>query len=239
MKLNLLIISIAPSLAFLMWIYFKDKYEKEPIKFLAKLFFIGVLISIPAIAIEDLLLKVNINNEYLNLSYVAFIVAASTEEILKYIVLIAYALKSKYYTEKLDGIVYSIFITLGFATVENIIYIFYENYLSLLEIGLSRAIIAIPGHIMFAIAMGYYLSMYKFNSKNKNEKKINLLKIIFIPIILHGVFDFILMIKTTWATILFLLYLIYLWKISLDKVDIYTDYARKRFTRLRKNNKRK
>ncbi len=239
MKLNLLIISIAPILAFLMWIYFKDKYEKEPIKFLAKLFFIGFLISIPAIAIEDLLLKVDINNKYLNLFYVAFIVAASTEEILKYIVLIAYALKSKYYTEKLDGIVYSIFITLGFATVENIIYIFYENYLSLLEIGLSRAIISIPGHIMFAISMGYYLSIYKFDSINKNEKKINLLKIILIPMILHGVFDFILMIKRTWATILFFIYFIYLWKISLDKLDIYTDYARKRFIRLRKNNKKR
>ena len=128
-----------------------------------------------------------------------------------------------------------LFITQMFAKLD----LFYENYLSLLEIGLSRAIIAIPGHIMFAIAMGYYLSIYKFNSKNKNTNKINLFKILFIPIILHGFFDFLLMIKTTWATVVFLLYLIYLWKISLDKVDIYTDYARKRFIRLRTRRKRK
>ena len=239
MKLNLLIISIAPSIAFLMWIYFKDKYEKEPIKFLAKLFFIGVLISIPAIVIEDILLKINIKNEYISLAYIAFIVAASTEEILKAIVLITYTLKSRNYTEKLDGIVYSIFITLGFATVENIIYIFYENYLNLFEIGLSRALISIPAHIMFAINMGYYLSMYKFNSQSKYKNRIYLLKTIVIPIILHGFFDFILMLNSKWSTILFILYLVYLWKISLDKLDIYTDYARKRFLRLRRRKIRK
>ncbi|WP_373599553.1 PrsW family intramembrane metalloprotease [Paraclostridium bifermentans] len=235
MRLDLLIISISPSIAFLIWIYLKDKYEKEPIRYLINLFILGTLVSIPAIAIEDILMKVDISNKYLNIAYIAFIVAAFTEEILKASILIAYCLKSKYYTEKLDGIVYSIFITLGFATIENIIYIFYEVYLNIFEIGLTRAIISIPAHIMFAITMGYYLSMYKFNQEENRYKYI--LKMILIPIFLHGVFDFILMIKTRGATVVFIIYLVYLWKISLDKLDQYTDYARKRFIRLRKRKK--
>lgn len=239
MKFDLLIISIAPSLAFLTWIYIKDKYEKEPIKFLGKLFLIGALISIPAIAIEDILMKVNIENEFLNLTYSAFIVAALTEEMLKAIILISYTLESKYYTEKLDGIVYSIFITLGFATIENIIYIFGESYLNVFEVGLSRAIISIPAHIMFAITMGYYLSMYRFNKEKINKSKLYLLNIIFLPVIFHGFFDFLLMLKTNWSNFLFLIYLVYLWKINLDKVDEYTDYARKRFIRLKKIKRRK
>ncbi|MEF9991587.1 MAG: PrsW family glutamic-type intramembrane protease [Peptostreptococcaceae bacterium] len=239
MKVDLLIISIAPSLTFLIWAYIKDKYEKEPIRFLGKLFFIGTLISIPAIIIEDMLIKININNEYLNLLYIAFIVAAFTEEILKVIVLISYTLKSKYYTEKLDGIVYSIFITLGFATIENIIYIFGESYLNVFEVGLSRAIISIPAHIMFSITMGYYLSIYKFSKEKMNIKKIYLLNVILIPVILHGLFDFLLMLKTSWSTVVFLIYLIYLWKINLDKFDEYTDYARRRFIRLKKSKRRK
>lgn len=231
MKLDLLIIAIAPSLAFLIWIYIKDKYEKEPIKFLIKVFSIGALISIPAIAIEDFLIKIYINNEYIYLIYISFIVAALTEEFLKYIVLISCVLNSKYYTEKLDGIVYSVFLTLGFATIENIIYIFGESYLSVLELGLSRALISIPAHIMFAITMGYYLSIYKFNKDNKNRKRIYLFKVLFFPVLFHGIFDFLLILEANWSTVLFLIYLVYLWKINLDKLDKYTDYARKRFIR--------
>lgn len=240
MKLNLLIISLAPTLAILMWVYIKDKYDREPIKVLIRLFFIGTLISIPAIAIEDILLRVKINNSYLSLIYTSFIVAATTEEVLKAMVLIPYTLKSRYYTEKLDGIVYSIFITLGFATIENIIYIFNGNYLNIFQIGLARAVISIPAHVLFAINMGYYLSMYKFNLDELKNKKIFLVKLILIPIILHGLFDVLAMIKTTWASIIFIVYLVYLWKISLDKLDEYTDYARRRFFRLkRKKNKNK
>jgi RsiW-degrading membrane proteinase PrsW (M82 family) len=238
MKLDLLIISLAPTLALLIWIYIKDKYDKEPIKVLIKLFFIGTLMSIPAIAIEDILLKANINNSYLNLIYTAFIVAAATEEVLKAMVLIPYTLKSKYYTEKLDGIVYSMFITLGFATIENLIYIFNGNYLDIFQIGLARAVISIPAHVLFSINMGYYLSMYKFNLDELKSKKIFLVKLILIPIILHGLFDILAMIKTTWSSIIFVVYLVYLWKISLDKLDEYTDYARRRFLRL-KRKKRK
>lgn len=235
MKLDLLIISIAPIIAILIWIYIKDKYDKEPIKKLIRLFFIGVLISIPAIAIEDILLKVKIENVYLNSIYTAFIVAASTEEILKVFVLIPYTVKSKYYTEKLDGIVYSVFTTLGFATIENLIYIFHGNQLNLMQIGLARAVISIPAHVLFAINMGYYLSMYKFNLDKPKISKIFLSKLILIPIVLHGVFDILAMVKTTQASIVFIIYLIYLWKISLDKLDEYTDYARRRFLRLKKN----
>lgn len=240
MKLNLLIISLAPTLALLMWIYIKDKYDREPIKVLIRLFFIGTLISVPAIAIEDILLRVNINNSYLNLIYTSFIVAATTEEVLKAMVLISYTLKSRYYTEKLDGIVYSICITLGFATIENIIYIFNGNYLNVFQIGLARAVISIPAHVLFAINMGYYLSMYKFNLDELKSRRLFLVKLILIPIILHGLFDILAMIKTTWASIVFIVYLVYLWKISLDKLDEYTDYARRRFFRLkRKKNKNK
>lgn len=239
MKLDLLLVAIAPTIAILIWIYIKDKYDKEPIKILIKLFFIGILISIPAIAIEDLLIKINIKNEFLNLIFTSFIVAATTEELLKVIVLIPYTLRSKYYTEKLDGMVYSIFTTLGFATVENIIYIFNEGQFNLLKIGIARAIISIPAHVLFAINMGYYLSMYKFNL-DKSKRNIFLLKLIFIPIVLHGIFDYLVMLKTTISSILFIIYLIYLWKISLDKLDKYTDYARRRFFRLvKKKYKRK
>lgn len=234
MSMNLLIISIAPSIAFLIWIYLKDKYEKEPIKLLIKLFLVGAIISIPAILIEEVLFKVNINNTYLKIVYTSFIVAALSEEGLKFLALLICAMKNKHYTEKLDGVVYSIFVSLGFATIENIIYIMYGNNNQIFELGLTRAVISIPAHIMFAITMGYYLSLYKFTSENEQTKKIYLIKSILIPILLHGLFDFILMFKSKTTLILFFIYLVYLWKINIDKLDEYTNYARKRAYRFKK-----
>lgn len=234
MSINLLIISIAPSIAFLIWIYLKDKYEREPIKILLKLFFIGALISAPAILIEDILFNLDIDNIYIEMAYTAFIVAALSEEGLKFLGVLICTIKNRHYTEKLDGIVYSIFVSLGFATIENIIYIVYGNNNQVIELGLSRAIISIPAHIMFAITMGYYLSMYKFTTENEKIKKIYLIKSALIPILLHGIFDFILMFKSKITLVLFFIYLIYLWKINIDKLDEYTNYARKRAYRFKK-----
>ncbi|MGL5713653.1 MAG: PrsW family intramembrane metalloprotease [Paraclostridium sp.] len=230
MAINLLFISIAPSITFLIWIYFKDKYEKEPIKFLTKLFSMGALISIPAIVLEDILFTINIENEYLRKMYISFIVAAFSEEILKAIVLFIFTIKNKNYTEKLDGIVYSIFISLGFATIENIIYVTNGSGVEILEIGISRGLISVPAHLMFAITMGYYLSIYKFSNKHKIK---SLVKLIVYPILLHGFFDFIIILNNKVNLIIFIIYLIYLWKINLDKLDEYTYYARKKAYRIK------
>lgn len=234
MSINLLIISIAPSIAFLIWIYLKDKYEKEPILFLIKLFFIGMIISIPILLVEEILLYINLDNIYLNRAYIAFIVASSSEEILKATPLIIYTIKNRHFTEKLDGIIYSVFISLGFATIENIIYIVYGNNTQVFELGFSRAFISIPAHIMFAITMGYYLSLYKFTNEDKKLKNKYLIKSILIPILLHGVFDFILMFKSKLTLFIFFIYLVYLWKINIDKLDEYTNYARKRAYRFKR-----
>ena len=238
MNINIFTLAIAPTIAYIFWIYLKDKYDKEPINRLAKFFLLGVFMGIIALIVELLLLKLDILTGYTSIIYISFIVAGMTEEGLKAIVLIPNLLKEKYFNEKLDGIIYSMFLSLGFATLENVLYILKEDKSTVMEVGLIRAIISTPAHMLFAITMGYYISKYKFSTE-KFKKREYLILSVLIPILIHGVFDFILMIKTTWATILFLLYLIYLWKISLDKVDIYTDYARKRFIRLRKNNKRK
>lgn len=235
MRYQLLFLAIAPSAAFILWIYFKDRYEKEPIKSLVKFFFLGVVVSIVGIVIEGILMKINVWNGYSYYIYVSFIVAGLTEEGLKAIILIPYLLKEKNFNEKLDGIIYSIFLSLGFATVENIIYVFCESSSQVLQIGITRGLISIPGHIMFAITMGYYISKYKF-SVEKLKKREYLIMSILIPILLHGVFDFILMIKYKWTIYVFVIYMIFLFKINLDKLDYYVANSKLWFMK-RKNKK--
>lgn len=217
-----------PVICFILWIYYKDKYNKENIHVLLKYFILGIIISFFAIVIEKLLIGENIFRGETKLIYTAFIVAGCTEEILKGVVLTFFANREKSYDEKLDGIIYSIFLSLGFATIENIIYVNYEKILSVFEIAFVRACISIPAHIMFAITMGYYLSKYKFE-KNKVERRQNLFLTFLIPILLHGIFDFILMIEYRWTIIVFILYIIILAKVNLNKLNKYMLYSKKRF----------
>lgn len=238
MKIKIFILAIAPIVACLFWIYLKDKYEKEPIPILIKYFILGIISSLLALVIENLLIKVSIFEGMSLILYTSFIVAGFTEESLKAMILIPNLLKEKQYNEKLDGIVYSVFLSLGFAAIENIIYIFYESEELILQVSLSRAVIAIPAHIMFAITMGYYISKYKFEEKKPKKQQYIIIAVI-IPILLHGIFDFILMIKYRWSIIMFIVYIIFLWKINLDKLDKYINISKIRFLRYIKNRQRK
>ena len=237
MKIYILILAILPISFFVGWIYLKDRYEKEPPLKLIKYFLLGILVSIFAIILELYFSKLNIFSGISGYIYTAFFVAAFTEEALKSIVLIPILLRDNDFNEKLDGIIYSIFLSLGFATVENIIYLMRERLDLSLELGITRGLISIPSHVMFAITMGYYISKYKF-AKEDSEKNKYLIYAIIIPILLHGVFDFILMIGYRWAIIVFIVYIIFLWKINLDKLDKYTLYSKIRFYK-RKNKSRK
>lgn len=228
MRLELLILAIAPVITIVLWMYLKDKYDKEPVHILTKFFTFGVLISVLAIYVEEWFININVFKESMNIFYMSFIVAGLVEEGLKSLILIPNLLKEKNFNEKLDGIIYSVFLSLGFATVENIIYILSEDPTSAFEVGVIRSVISVPAHMLFGVIMGYYISKYKFTD-SKSEKRINLILAIILPILLHGVFDFILMIQYRWSIIVFIAYIAYLWKISLEKLDEYTNNSRRKF----------
>ena len=238
MKIYILALAVLPVIFFVGWIYFKDRYEKEPPLKLIEYFLLGILVSILAIFLELYFSKLNIFSGIAGALYTAFFVAAFTEEGLKSIILIPVLLREKNFNEKLDGIIYSIFLSLGFATIENIIYLMRERLDLSFELGITRGLISIPSHIMFAITMGYYISKYKFSKEDDNRRNKYLIYAVIIPILLHGVFDFILMIGYRWAIIVFIVYIIFLWKTNLDKLDRYALYSKIRFYK-RKNKSRK
>lgn len=237
MKIYILALAILPVSFFAVWIYFKDRYEKEPPIKLIEYFSLGILVSILAIFLELYFSRLNIFTGIGGALYTSFFVAAFIEEGLKSVILIPVLLRDKNFNEKLDGIIYSIFLSLGFATIENIIYLMRERLDLSFELGITRGLISIPSHIMFAITMGYYISKYKF-SKEDCEKNKYLVYAVIIPILLHGVFDFILMIEYRWAIIVFITYIIFLWKTNLDKLDKYALYSKIRFYK-RKNKRKK
>ena len=128
-------------------------------------------------------------------------------------------IRTSYFNEKLDGIVYGVFAALGFATVENIIYVVF-TYSNNPFIGLYRGIFSVPAHGVFGITMGYYLSLYKFNTDNKG-KALNYRKSLIMPVILHGIFDFILMANIPELTLLFVPYVVFIWWINERKLSAF------------------
>jgi len=217
MILILLFLSIAPIILVAIFIYLKDKYEKEPKKLLFWAFFLGAVSVIPILVLE-LALGDYWEAKYSNTSpfvagaaYDAFIVAAFSEELFKFLVFMILIWRNKNFNEKFDGIVYAGFISLGFAFVENIMYVFQNG----MTTGILRAFTAVPAHALFGISMGYFLGIAKF----RNDKKGQFIALaLIVPILLHGFYDFIIMSKIDLLLLLFIPFLVFMLIMALRKM---------------------
>jgi RsiW-degrading membrane proteinase PrsW (M82 family) len=112
----------------------------------------------------------------------AFVVVAGSEELVKFLFLRGYIYPKKEFNEPFDGIVYTVMIGMGFATLENILYAEYG-----LQTTIVRAFTAVPAHAAFAVIMGYYVGMAKFEKQNRT---LLMAQGFFGAVILHGAYDF-------------------------------------------------
>ena len=213
----ILLASLAPVFIILFYIYFRDKYDKEPLGLLIKSLIAGMLIVIPIVLVERLLVAIMPPiGKVPAAAYNAFLVAGSTEEVFKFLALYLLVWKSPSFDEKFDGIVYAVFVSLGFAAVENVLYVLDGGY----QTAIVRAITAVPAHALFGITMGYYLGIARMYSELRKEY---LRKAILIPIVLHGIYDFILMVEVGWLLMLFIPYVIYLYVMGMKKIRILSN----------------
>lgn len=219
MRLNLFITAITPGIALGLIFYLFDRHDREPIGMLLKVFFMGMISVIPTIIVENLLMSFDFFGGLLGVFYVAFIVAGLTEEFFKRQVVLKYVYSNPVYNEKLDGIVYCVMSALGFATIENIMYVVFR-FSDVESIGFYRAILSVPAHMLFAVTMGYYLSLAKFASTPEEHSRF-LRKSLSVPVILHGIFDFILMSEMVLLMLLFIPFVIYMWVTNLKKLNVY------------------
>ena len=190
-KMNLLLLAIAPITIVILYIYFKDKYEKEPIKILALSFLLGATISLLITlilgSIASILIPVTDAKSIFQQFLKAFISVALVEEFSKYIIVKFYAQENKEFNEPFDGIVYAVMVSMGFAAVENILYTYQYGF----EVGFVRAFTAVPAHATFGIIMGYFMGKAKFS---KNRVHLNLLGLL-LATLFHGSYDFFLFIN--------------------------------------------
>jgi RsiW-degrading membrane proteinase PrsW (M82 family) len=188
----LLALAIAPGLAIILYIYRKDSYDKEPKRHLLVCFFLGMLSILPAFILEKaggfIFGDMGRSSSIFFYAFFAFVVVACSEEGCKFAMIKWYAYPKKDFDEPFDGIMYSIMVAMGFATVENIGYVQQHGY----GTAILRMFLSVPAHAAFGIIMGYYIGLAKFNK----EKAIGyLIKGLLLAILFHGAFDFFLFLQ--------------------------------------------
>lgn len=236
----LLAISLLPSLALMAYVYKKDRCEKEPLKLLALLFGVGVVSCIPTLICELAFDSLNtkafeiigfsIAEEDLGKNVIYqfvdnFFCVAFVEEFFKWLFMYIVTKNNKNFDSLFDGIVYAVFVSLGFASFENIFYV--------LEGGLAtaaiRAVTSIPGHMFFGVFMGYYYGQWHLQKVASDYEKIyakcGLITIkppafrggkymalcMIVPILFHGFYDFCLSVDSALLNLVFFLFLIFLY----------------------------
>ena len=211
----ILLLAISPAIILIAYIYFIDKKQREPIPQILKGFLFGVASAFVAIIAALFLADTNFYTDtYTNIidaGLTALFGAALPEEAAKLFMLWLLVRKNKYFDEHIDGIVYAVAISMGFAAFENILYLV-DNYEEWLSVGLSRAVLSVPGHYAFAVLMGYYYSKIHFGISNSVKDKA---MILLAPVIVHTIFDWILFtisIAPALATILTVIFIIFVIK---------------------------
>jgi RsiW-degrading membrane proteinase PrsW (M82 family) len=184
----LLATALAPVLAIILFVYSKDKNDREPFGVLLVSFLWGCFSVVPAIILESILDGVvpgGTGSSLISIAIYAFVIVAFSEEISKFIFLRYYAYKKPSFNEPFDGIIYAVMVGMGFAATENLMYVFGEQ--GGMGTALTRALTAVPAHATFAAVMGYYVGLAKFN---KQKEKSYFMQGILYATLLHGAYDF-------------------------------------------------
>ena len=167
----LLLATILPSILIILFFVNSDKF-KEPKGEIIKVFIFGILITIPAYILNTFLRDFWYNNTAVSESLISSsLTAAPVEEGLKLSILYYFVYKMKDFNEPLDGIVYGVTASLGFATLENIYYVYLlADYFETtsMALAIARSFSAVPAHAVFGIFMGYFFMKYAFIKKGDN-----------------------------------------------------------------------
>jgi RsiW-degrading membrane proteinase PrsW (M82 family) len=189
--LVLFALAVGPAVAIMMFFYSKDKHDREPFGVLLVSFLAGCFSVLPAIILESALPElapVSKGTSMVSVAIFTFIIVAGSEEFCKFLFLRYYAYRKPSFNEPYDGIVYAVMVGMGFATIENLLYVFGADTIGA-QWGTAglRAVTAVPAHATFAAVMGYYVGLAKFN--HKNERRL-MFQGILGAVVLHGFYDF-------------------------------------------------
>ena len=213
-------LAIIPSIVLFIMIWRKDKIEKEPVGLLIKLFIFGALTTVSAGVIgmgaQYLLLNFLDEKSMVFIVIDNFLLTALVEEGGKYFVLKKATWKHPAFNYTFDAVVYAVCSSLGFATLENILYLIDGD----LGTAVGRGLLSVPGHVIFAVFMGYYYGMAKYASVGGDDRgcRSNLRKALWVPVLLHGMYDFCLSTGYDAFLVVFIVFVVVMSVLAIRKV---------------------
>ncbi len=174
-------LALLPVVVIFYYVYCHD-HDPEPMRTTGFAFMWGCLSVAPAFFCER---AITIESKFLD----AFFGIAIIEEALKLAMLMLYIWKHKDFNDSFDAIVYSVTVSLGFAAVENVMYVFHGG----ISVAIARAMFSIPGHATLAIVMGYFFAKAKthYYHQRRGKQYQQLALALLVPTLLHGLFDYI------------------------------------------------
>jgi RsiW-degrading membrane proteinase PrsW (M82 family) len=183
------IVAAAPSLFLLTFFYLKDRYEREPLQHILMAFGLGLYAMIAASGMAGTA-EAWVPRDWLVTGgepaklFDAFILSGFVEELAKWVVLVAAVYHWEEFDEPLDGVVYGVAVALGFATLENFLFVARLG----LAVAWMRALFAVPAHALFGATMGYYAGRAKFDRGGKlwRDRAFCLL----LPAVFHGCYNY-------------------------------------------------
>jgi protease PrsW len=183
------IVAAAPSLFLLTFFYLKDRYEREPLLHLLMAFGLGLYSMIAAQGMATTA-ESWISADWLAAGsepariFDAFVLSGFIEELAKWVVLVMAIYHWGEFDEPLDGVVYGVAVALGFATLENLLYVLRLG----LGVAWQRALFAVPAHALFGATMGYYAGRAKF--VRGRALWIDRALCLAAPTVFHGLYDY-------------------------------------------------
>lgn len=247
--------ALLPAAALCIYVFIKDRVEKEPITLLLGLLALGALTCYPAGDIEHFLVAgiqkifepfaTNVEGNTVYLDYTVFrlfnaskyfVGVALVEELCKWLVLVIVTHKNKNFNSLFDGIIYAVFVSLGFAALENVLYVLNNGWIN----AAMRAVTAVPGHAFDGVLMGYYYSLWHMHevarererglkakgliSKTAKEFSVRRFAVfsLLIPVLAHGLYDYSCTINSWQATLLFYGFLIFLYIYCFAKIGRFS-----------------
>ncbi len=210
---GLIYLGLLPGLLLMIYIYRQDKVEKEPIGLLLLLLFGGILSTVASYIFENIAevfaYRIFDNADLMYYVFEAFIVAGLIEEGTKHFFLKVFSWKNINFNCSFDGIIYAAFVSLGFATAENVLYVISYGF----NTGILRAFTSVPGHTAFGTIMGIFYAYAKqaYNVGNKGLYRKNMFLSLALPILVHGLYDFCLMMGSDLLMILWLVVVVFVY----------------------------
>ena len=243
---RLLYLALGPGIALAVYIYYSDKWEPEPKALVIRSFLLGGLACFPSYFFEGAFLEVlgwegiagtGDYSPWWHTAVYAFFGVALAEELCKFLFLKAFICDNQEFSEPFDGIVYGGMVGCGFATVENLFYVFSLGQ----ETGIIRMFTAVPSHAFEGMILGYFMGRAKFSLVSEND----LMKGLGLVVVLHGVYDTAAFSHGEWSFLItfamvFLgLYLGLRAKKELEKHSAVIEFSTQKYILLRKGRKKR